>query len=114
MGRLPARERPKGERLPNAARGLRRCGWRRGVRSRLGAPLGLAVVPLMIGAREAGREILQPVAVSIFGGLVTATLLDAVLTPVLFLLFGRRPLERLMAARDAAAEAGALRPATTF
>jgi HME family heavy-metal exporter len=75
---------------------------------------GLALVPLMIGAGEAGREILHPVAVTIFGGLVTATLFDAVLTPVLFLLFGRRPLERLMAARDAAAEAGAPRPATTF
>jgi HME family heavy-metal exporter len=75
---------------------------------------GLALVPLMIGAGEAGREILHPVAVTIFGGLVTATLLDAVLTPVLFLLFGRRPLERLIAARDAAAEAGVPRAATTF
>ena len=75
---------------------------------------GLALVPLMIGAGEAGREILHPVAVTIFGGLVTATLLDAVLTPVLFLLFGRRPLERLIAARDAAAETGVPRAATTF
>ncbi len=75
---------------------------------------GLALVPLMIGAGEAGREILHHVAVTIFGGLVTATLFDAVLTPVLFLMLGRRPLERLMAARDAAAEAGAWRAATTF
>jgi HME family heavy-metal exporter len=75
---------------------------------------GLALVPLMIGAGEAGREILHPVAVTIFGGLVTATLFDAVLTPVLFLLFGGRPLERLIAARGTAAESGALRPATTF
>jgi HME family heavy-metal exporter len=92
----------------------------RGTLERLGPVLmtalsaGLALVPLMIGAGEAGREILHPVAVTIFGGLVTATLFDAVLTPVLFLLFGRRPLERLLAARDVAAEAGALRPATTF
>ena len=34
-------------------------------------------------------------AVTIFGGLVSATLLDAFLTPTLFLLLGRKPLERL-------------------
>ena len=32
---------------------------------------------------------------TIFGGLVSATLLDAFLTPVLFLMFGERALERL-------------------
>ena len=56
---------------------------------------GIALVPLMIGADEPGKEILHPVAITIFGGLVTATLLDAFLTPVLFLMFGRKPLERL-------------------
>jgi HME family heavy-metal exporter len=53
----------------------------------------------MAGAGEPGKEILHPVAVTIFGGLVSATLIDAFLTPTLFLLFGRAPLERLMAAR---------------
>ncbi|HET9584947.1 MAG TPA: hypothetical protein VFP38_12950, partial [Bradyrhizobium sp.] len=43
-----------------------------------------------------GKEILHPVAVTIFGGLVSATLLDALITPVLFLMFGRKPLMRLM------------------
>ena len=33
---------------------------------------------------------------TIFGGLVSATLLDALITPVLFLMFGRKPLMRLM------------------
>lgn len=61
---------------------------------------GMALIPLMIGADEPGKEILNPVAVTIFGGLVTATLLDAFLTPVLFLLFGRKPLERLQAGTD--------------
>ncbi len=61
---------------------------------------GVALVPLMIDADEPGKEILHPVAVTIFGGLITATLLDAFLTPVLFLRFGRKPLERLLAARD--------------
>ncbi|WP_439543672.1 efflux RND transporter permease subunit [Hyphomicrobium sp.] len=61
---------------------------------------GVALLPLMIGADEPGKELLHPVAITIFGGLVTATVLDAFLTPVLFLLFGRKPLERL--AREAA------------
>ncbi len=63
---------------------------------------GIALVPLLYDAASPGKEILHPVAVTIFGGLVSATLLDAVLTPVLFLRFGRRPLARLQAARDAA------------
>ncbi len=60
---------------------------------------GIALVPLMIGMDEPGKEILSPVAVTIFGGLVSATLLDAFLTPTLFLLFGEKPLERLAADR---------------
>jgi len=68
---------------------------------------GIALVPLLIGADEPGKEILNPVAVTIFGGLVSATLLDAFLTPMLFLLFGRGAVERLQAQeRD-----GALREA---
>jgi HME family heavy-metal exporter len=58
---------------------------------------GIALVPLLIGAHEPGKEILHPVAVTIFGGLISATLLDAFLTPTLFLLFGRCALERLQA-----------------
>ena len=60
---------------------------------------GLALVPLLIGAGEAGREILHPVAVTIFGGLVSATLIDTLLTPLLFEKFGRGPLERILARR---------------
>ncbi|MBX3533958.1 MAG: efflux RND transporter permease subunit [Xanthobacteraceae bacterium] len=58
---------------------------------------GVALVPLMIDADSPGKEILHPVAVTIFGGLVSATLLDAILTPLLFLRYGRKPLERLSA-----------------
>jgi HME family heavy-metal exporter len=57
---------------------------------------GLALIPLLFGAGEAGREILHPVAVTIFGGLLSSTVLDTLLTPLLFLAFGRRPLERLV------------------
>lgn len=56
---------------------------------------GFALIPLMIGASEPGKEILHPVAVTIFGGLVTATLLDTFLTPLLFHRFGRPALDRL-------------------
>ncbi len=57
---------------------------------------GLALIPLMIDASAPGKEILHPVAVTIFGGLVSATILDALLTPALFLRYGRKPLERLV------------------
>ncbi len=62
---------------------------------------GLALIPLMLGAGEPGKEILQPVAVTIFGGLLSATLLDALITPILFKLFGGKPLADLMMARAA-------------
>jgi Cu/Ag efflux pump CusA len=58
----------------------------------------VALVPLLLDAATPGKEILHPVAVTIFGGLISATLLDAFVTPVLFLKFGRKPLERLRAA----------------
>ncbi len=62
---------------------------------------GLALIPLLFGAGEPGREILHPVAVTIFGGLISATLIDTVLTPVLFHMFGRKPLERILEERRA-------------
>jgi HME family heavy-metal exporter len=57
---------------------------------------GVALVPLMIDATAPGKEILHPVAITIFGGLVTSTVLDTLLTPTLFLRYGRKPLERLV------------------
>jgi len=62
---------------------------------------GLALVPLLFGAGEPGREILHPVAVTIFGGLISATLIDTVLTPLMFLRFGEKPLHAIAAARAA-------------
>ncbi len=56
---------------------------------------GFALLPLMIGADAPGKEILHPVAIVIFGGLITSTLLDTVLTPILFLRYGAGPLQRL-------------------
>jgi Cu/Ag efflux pump CusA len=62
---------------------------------------GVALVPLLIDAATPGKEILHPVAVTIFGGLISATLLDAFLTPILFLKFGHKPIERLRTASHA-------------
>lgn len=64
-----------------------------------------ALTPLLLAGDEPGKEILHPVAVVIFGGLVSSTLLDTVLTPVIFWLVGERPLMRLL--RDEEPSAGA-------
>ncbi len=57
----------------------------------------LALAPLMFEADMPGTEILHPVAVVIFSGLITSTLLDAFLTPAMVKLFGRKPIEKLVA-----------------
>jgi HME family heavy-metal exporter len=62
-----------------------------------------ALAPLLFEAERPGTEILHPVAVVIFSGLISSTLLDTYLTPVLFWLFGRKDAERLLTDRDAEA-----------
>ena len=62
-----------------------------------------ALAPLLFEAERPGTEILHPVAVVIFSGLISSTLLDTFLTPAMFWLFGRRDVERLMNDRDAEA-----------
>ncbi len=61
---------------------------------------GCALIPLMIGADAPGKEILHPVAITIFGGLISSTLLDTLLTPILFLRYGEKPLRRLIDQRN--------------
>jgi HME family heavy-metal exporter len=56
-----------------------------------------ALLPLMLAADAPGKEVLHPVAVVIFGGLVSSTLLDSLLTPLMFWLWGRPALNRLLA-----------------
>ncbi|MEO7031417.1 MAG: efflux RND transporter permease subunit, partial [Herbaspirillum sp.] len=58
-----------------------------------------ALVPLLISADAPGKEVLHPVAVVIFGGLVSSTLLDTLLTPLMFWRWGHKPLERLLAVK---------------
>lgn len=57
----------------------------------------LALAPLLFEADMPGTEILHPVAVVIFSGLITSTLLDSFLTPAMVALFGRKPVEALVA-----------------
>jgi HME family heavy-metal exporter len=59
-----------------------------------------ALTPLLISADAPGKEILHPVAVVIFGGLISSTLLDTVLTPLMFWLWGEKPLLKLLEARQ--------------
>lgn len=49
---------------------------------------GLALLPIAIGTGEAGREIEGPMAIVITGGLVSSTILNLIVLPVLCYLFG--------------------------
>jgi HME family heavy-metal exporter len=62
-----------------------------------------ALAPLLFEAEQPGTEVLHPVAVVIFSGLISSTLLDTFLTPAMFWLFGRKPAEALMDSKDAEA-----------
>ena len=62
-----------------------------------------ALAPLLFEAEQPGTEVLHPVAVVIFSGLISSTLLDTFLTPAMFWLFGRKPAEALL--NDKGAEA---------
>jgi HME family heavy-metal exporter len=55
-----------------------------------------ALAPLLFEAERPGTEVLHPVAVVIFSGLISSTLLDTFLTPAMFWLFGRKDAERLL------------------
>lgn len=63
---------------------------------------GIALVPLVLAGDQPGKEILHPVAVVIVGGLVSSTLLEFLVRPLVFFHFGRKAAEQALA-RDAAA-----------
>jgi HME family heavy-metal exporter len=54
-----------------------------------------ALTPLLLAGDAAGKEILHPVAVVIFGGLVSSTVLDTLLTPLLYWIFGENATKQL-------------------
>ncbi|MGL5633452.1 MAG: efflux RND transporter permease subunit [Azovibrio sp.] len=62
-----------------------------------------ALAPLLFEAERPGTEILHPVAVVIFSGLISSTLLDTFLTPAMFWLFGRKDTELLLNDQDTGA-----------
>ncbi|MFO1217553.1 MAG: efflux RND transporter permease subunit [Burkholderiaceae bacterium] len=62
-----------------------------------------ALAPLLFEAERPGTEILHPVAVVIFSGLISSTLLDTFLTPLMFWLFGRQGASRLIDEKSAEA-----------
>jgi CzcA family heavy metal efflux pump len=51
---------------------------------------GVGLLPLLLSAGETGREILYPVATVVIGGLMTSTLLEFILRPAVFWMFGRK------------------------
>jgi len=55
----------------------------------------IGLLPLLFGADQPGKEILHPLAVVVFGGMLGSTLLDQVVTPALFFALGRGLAERL-------------------
>jgi CzcA family heavy metal efflux pump len=70
---------------------------------------GIGLVPLVVGGKKPGLEILYPVATVILGGLMTSTFCEFLLHPGLFWKFSGRDAEKL--ARDRGADADLLRDA---
>ena len=65
---------------------------------------GIALIPLVLAAGDPGKEILNPVAIVIVGGLVSSTLLGLIVTPAVFYTFCRRSAETAIARNAAAAQ----------
>ena len=59
----------------------------------------LALIPLTLDASAPGKEILYPVATVILGGLISSTLLDIIVTPVVFKIFGGKALKKYLDAQ---------------
>jgi Cu/Ag efflux pump CusA len=48
----------------------------------------IGLLPLLFGAGQTGKEILYPLSVVVFGGMLASTILDQLVTPALFYKFG--------------------------
>ena len=59
----------------------------------------LALIPLTLDPQAPGKEILYPVATVILGGLLSSTLLDMIVTPVVFSTLGRKALNDYLNAK---------------
>ncbi|MFM8584527.1 MAG: efflux RND transporter permease subunit [Planctomycetaceae bacterium] len=69
----------------------------------------IGLLPLLFGAGQTGKEILYPLALVVFGGMLTSTILDQLVTPALFYRFGRRVYESNSGQDWLPGEAGSLR-----
>lgn len=56
----------------------------------------LALIPLLLSKGDPGKEILHPVAVVIVGGLISSTLLDLIVTPTVFLKYGKNAVQKYL------------------
>ena len=56
----------------------------------------LALIPLTLDPSASGKEILYPVATVILGGLISSTLLDMIVTPVVFYKFGKKAVDKYL------------------
>ena len=60
----------------------------------------LALIPLTLDSQASGKEILYPVATVILGGLVSSTLLDIIVTPVVFYAIGEKALKSYFKSKE--------------
>ncbi len=65
---------------------------------------GVALIPLVLAAEDPGKEILNPVAIVIVGGLITSTVLGLGLTPAVFWAFGRKAAHRVVKRKSPATQ----------
>ena len=63
---------------------------------------GIGLLPLVLGGRDPGREILYPVATVILGGLVTSTFCEFLIHPGLFWRFSGRDALKLACDKESA------------
>ena len=61
---------------------------------------GVGLIPLAMGVGEPGKEIQQPMAIVILGGIVTSTFLNMIVIPALYLKYGRAEAHRRAPAHD--------------
>jgi Cu/Ag efflux pump CusA len=72
---------------------------------------GIALIPLVVGGDEPGREILYPVATVILGGLMTSTFCEFLIHPGLFWSFSGQGAAKLATTDPAEEDSLVDRPA---